>query len=473
MLFWKTNFVTVKKKNLDYFLCGIIFLFIFRIFLNAHIPLMDKTEARYAEISRIMLETGNWITLQIDYSVPFWAKPPLSTWLSAASMHFFRINEFAARLPSLIASLILVIFVSGFAKNRKSPYIAGFILMTTPEFFLHAGVVSTDTLLSFCVTMTFLSFWKAMGCNKANYWGYLVFVFIGLGILTKGPIAVLLTAPPIIIWIIYFHEYKKVFRQIPLALGSALTLAISLPWYYLAEIETEGFIEYFIVGEHFRRFFDSGWRGDKYGFPKSQPIGIVWLFLFAFAFPWVQFLFAKIWRQRKDILIDKWLLLLILWLLWIPLFFTFSKSLIHPYILPAIVPIALLVDYFWGEMPNKMHAIVLSLIIPTMIIGAVAVGFVNNNLEYWSNTDKYLLQKADLKDKNIYYLGVKSYSSQFYSLGKIQSITYESFQDKLIKNECFEVIIPIKLLENLNDSLMDKIDLLYSNKYSILGRYCT
>ena len=49
-----------------------------------------------------MLETGDWLVPQFDYGVPFWGKPPLSTWLSAASMAAFGVNEFAARLPSLL-----------------------------------------------------------------------------------------------------------------------------------------------------------------------------------------------------------------------------------------------------------------------------------------------------------------------------------------------------------------------------------
>ena len=65
-------------------------------------PLMDPTESRYGEIARKMLETGNWIMPQYDYGVPFWGKPPLSTWLSAASMAAFGVNEFAVRLPSLL-----------------------------------------------------------------------------------------------------------------------------------------------------------------------------------------------------------------------------------------------------------------------------------------------------------------------------------------------------------------------------------
>ena len=60
-------------------------------------PLLDPTESRYAEIARMMLETGNWLVPQVDYGVPFWGKPPLSMWLSAAAMAVLGVNEFAAR----------------------------------------------------------------------------------------------------------------------------------------------------------------------------------------------------------------------------------------------------------------------------------------------------------------------------------------------------------------------------------------
>ena len=57
-----------------------------RLLLMWYVPLTDTTEARYAEIARKMLETGNWVTPLHDYAVPFWGKPPLFAWLSAASM---------------------------------------------------------------------------------------------------------------------------------------------------------------------------------------------------------------------------------------------------------------------------------------------------------------------------------------------------------------------------------------------------
>ena len=68
-------------------------------------PLTDNTEARYAEIAREMLISGNWITPQLD-GIKFWAKPPLSFWITAGTMSLFGVNEFAARLSPLLVSQI-------------------------------------------------------------------------------------------------------------------------------------------------------------------------------------------------------------------------------------------------------------------------------------------------------------------------------------------------------------------------------
>ena len=455
----------VFKSKYKY-LIGILVLFVIRAFLNAYIPLMDKTEARYAEIARIMQETGNWITPQIDYSVPFWAKPPLSTWLSAMSMELFGVNEFAVRFPYLLTTLIIVIIVSKFTREKKSTFLIGFILLTIPEFLLHAGVVSTDTMLSFCVAMIFLSFWRAFHSDRLNYWGYLIFIFIGLGLLAKGPIVLILTVPPIILWLIFYSEYRKFFKRISLITGSLLTLAIAVPWYYLAETKTEGFLEYFIVGEHFKRFFDSSWQGDKYGFVKTQPIGIIWLFLFAFAFPWIQLLLIKLWKNKNQLLQNRWIVFLLLWLLWTPFFFTFSSSLIHPYILPSIIPIALIVEYYWKETKKKNKIIWVSLIFPILIVITTIVSLVGNNLEFYIKTDKYLLKNTDYSNSEIYYLGDKSYSSQFYSKGKIKNITTEQLRDKLNQNNEFNIIIEERDLKNIDSTLLKELKLLSFNNFN-------
>jgi 4-amino-4-deoxy-L-arabinose transferase-like glycosyltransferase len=93
-------------------------LLLIRLLAMWAIPLTDTTEARYAEIARKMLETGNWVTLWHDYGIPFWAKPPLSTWTSAASMGLFGVNPLAARLPALLLSMAVLWLVADAARQR-------------------------------------------------------------------------------------------------------------------------------------------------------------------------------------------------------------------------------------------------------------------------------------------------------------------------------------------------------------------
>lgn len=455
-----------KTNKTTYLIIGVIALVLLRCFLNSYIPLMDKTEARYGEIARIMAETGNWITPQIDYRIPFWAKPPLSTWLSAISIKIFGVNEFAVRLPALLLAIVLIIILKNFIKSKKAYYLLAFILLTLPEFLLHAGVVSTDAALSFCVAIIFFSFWKLVTTEKVTHWNYLLFVFFGLGMLSKGPIIFILTVPPIFIWMLIFRKFKTVLKKTPWFLGILILLIITIPWYLMAENKTEGFLEYFIVGEHYKRFFDASWNGDKYGFPKNQPKGIIWVFLFAFAFPWIQFLIIKLWNQRKNILKNKWVVFLLLWLLWTPFFFSFSKSLIHTYTLPVMLPIALLVVHYWTFIKNKVLLVSLSLIFPIAIVITLIISFFNNNLENYSNTDKYLLEKVNNSTENLYYFGTKSYSSQFYSKGKINSISLAFLKEKLNENNSFIILIPNKYSAEINEGIISKFNVLTSNKKS-------
>ncbi len=138
---------------------GWIFLLLagIRLFFNAVIPLTDKTEARYGEVARLMAETGNWIVPQIDYGLPFWAKPPLSSWLSAGSISLLGDSEFALRLPYWIMAVLIAFLLIPYGHQKKiNGLIPGIVLFTLPEFFLHAGVLSTDMMLSFSIGLTML-----------------------------------------------------------------------------------------------------------------------------------------------------------------------------------------------------------------------------------------------------------------------------------------------------------------------------
>ncbi len=453
----------------DHFFIIFLGLILIRAFFNGFLPLMDKTEARYAEIARLMVETGNWVTPQIDYNISFWAKPPLSTWASASSLYFFGNHEFFVRLPYLLVIIAICLFVSRYRNDSKeSPFLIGAILLTLPEFYLHGGVVSTDTFLLLSITLMFLSFWEALQTDAKPYWGYLFFVGLGAGLLAKGPIVGILTLPPIFIWLLWTKNVFCALRKAPWVWGIAILLLISLPWYLWNELRSPGFLDYFIVGEHFERYFNSNWKGDKYGFPKQQPLGIAWGFLLLFLVPWSWMIIRKYFSHFKKIINHPWLLFLSLWMLWTPLFFSVSKSLIHPYILPSTVPAALLVSHYWKSMRYFKPILYCAAFLPVLLLCIALMGGAKSMYE--NATDKYLLQKAS-KVQPLFSLNHKTYSSQFYSNGKIAVI--DSFQlEQHIQNQFpLSILIEHRQWKSLSDSI--KTRLISLAQHSKRGLYTT
>lgn len=100
-----------------------------------------------------------------------------------------------------------------------------------------------------------------------------IFVGAGLGILTKGPLALVVVGGIVTLWILL--SYKKRISSLskfPWISGTILMLVIAIPWYIVAEIKTPGFLYYFIIGENLGRFLDVGWHGDKYGYVHKIPM---------------------------------------------------------------------------------------------------------------------------------------------------------------------------------------------------------
>ena len=452
----------IKLTKILYIKIAVVVILLFRLLLLFEIPLLDKTEARYAEIARLMSETKQWIVLQIDYGIPFWSKPPMSTWLSAGSFELFGINEFAARFPSFVIALLVIYLVARFAKEESlSFFIPAFILLTIPEFLLHAGVTSTDSALLLSVSLVMISFWKAMNYEGRSLWPYLFFVGIGLGLIAKGPIVLILTGPPILIWCLLDYKERLIllWKKLPWMLGLIISVLIAVPWYYLVEKETPGFIDYFIVGEHFRRFTESAWSGDKYGFAKSQPLGMVWVFLLGFGFPWIEIVLIVLWKKRKLLFKDKWVSFLILWLFWTPFFFTFSKNVIHTYILPCTVPIALLIMHYWNE---EKFWVKVSSVFPIATMLAFVFMTVSNKKESLMNTDKYLLSRLQEVPENsntpVYYWSDITYSGRFYSNGAAIRIRNVEELDSIFKmDKPLFLLIEKKSMDEVPERVHEKL----------------
>ncbi|MFZ4650307.1 MAG: ArnT family glycosyltransferase [Rubrivivax sp.] len=326
-------------------------------------PLADSTEARYADIGRRMVALGDWVTPWFADGVPFWGKPPLYTWMTAAGFEVFGLNEFAARVPHFLAGVFILWLVWDWLRGhgRREALLAVALLWGAALFLVSAGAVMTDMALLVGLVLAMRGFWRALhepDAAVARREGWLLFVGLGIGLLAKGPLVLVLAGMPLVAWTLATRRLAAAWRAVPWLGGLVLMLAIAAPWYLLAEARTPGFLDYFLVGEHWKRFTVPGWAGDRYGNAHAEPRGMVWVFLVGACLPWSVLLPVLAWGRRSQASepgpaspasaptggpgMPGWTPYLLLWGLWPCLFFTASRNIIWTYVLPGLPALAML-----------------------------------------------------------------------------------------------------------------------------------
>ena len=411
------------------------FLIACRFVLLLVAPHYDPSESRYAEISRKMVETGNWLTPQFDYGVPFWGKPPLSMWMSAVGIQIFGPNEFGSRIFIFLAAMVVLVLVAKAARREygeKFGLAAATILMGMPLFFYCSAAVMTDLALALGTTLAMVGFRQAI-LSPSKGWGYGFFIGLAIGLLAKGPLALVLSIPPIMAWVVLTGQWRRAWTNIPWISGSLLMLLIAVPWYVMAEKRTPGFLDYFIVGEHWKRFTVKGWKGDLYGSGHPVTPGAIWFFAIVTTLPWCAGLLAVPFRHWKNL--RSWALENegrgAYWLLWAlcPLvFFTPARNVILPYPLPALPALALiLVEISWRRTQagnrtgfHPLHPIVLG--VSAALTGFVVVAVLLMPSASFQSSERNLVNRF-AHDKQpgdqLAYYESRKYSAEFYTQGKV------------------------------------------------------
>nr|BFD42099.1 glycosyltransferase family 39 protein [Pseudomonas sp. FFPRI_1] len=392
-------------------------------------PLMDTSEARYAEMARKMLELDDWVTPMFDYGVPFWGKPPLAFWSQALSMQLLGVNEFAARFPAWLFHLGSCLLILRFAREERdlrSGLYAAIIFSSTTLGLLGAGVVLTDPALGFALLLASYGFWRAM-MHGDRRWALAGFFGLGLGLLAKGPLVVVLVGAQAGLWTLLNRQWQA-FWRLPWLSGLGLMLLVAVPWYGLAELRTPGFLDYFLVGEHWKRYVVSDWAGDLYGSAHARPPGSIWLDLLLALFPWSLWL-PILWLQRRHYrALPRYYSFLALWALITPAFFTLSGNILWTYVLPALPAWSLLLaSALHARQPEpglvaQAGALGSSLLLPVVLVLAALQGAL---FERPNNQQPLVAAWKKLQATQpgtLYYWGRRSYSAEFYSAGQARHI---------------------------------------------------
>ncbi|MES2279870.1 MAG: glycosyltransferase family 39 protein [Pseudomonadota bacterium] len=432
----------IEKKTGTLVVWTLAIVAVLRLLTLGLYPLTDTTEARYAEVARKMVELGDWITPWYDYGVPFWAKPPLSTWLTAASLKIFGFNEFAARLPYFLLAVLIAWLVWDWARrwSKREALLAVAVMSGTMLYFIASAAVMTDMALVLGTTLAMRGFWAAFERADAPRpkEGWLLFIGLGLGLLAKGPIALVLAGIPIFLWTVFTGNIVNAWKRLPWIRGILLMLAIAVPWYWMAEQRTPGFWEYFFIGEHWKRFTVTGWAGDKYGTAHATARGAIWLLALAACLPWTLLLPWLAIGRRKSLaqaglpaqatlqpLLKNWRLYLLAWSIAPCLFFTMSGNILWTYVLPALPALALLAaGWLAGDVRTRLVDASVSVGV-VLMASLIAAFFINQQrVDSWKTARTavaaYELRKTGAQP--LLFMGDLPYSASFYTQGKAKAV---------------------------------------------------
>ena len=209
----------------------------------ALLPLLDRDEPRFAEASREMLQSGNFVVPTFN-GAPRYAKPPLIYWTQAASFLAFGENAFAARLPSLLATAGTAALLLAWAAELGeigAGWIAGLAYAFCVQTIQQGRAATADALLIFFITLTGYAGWKLLGELKARgsrawcTWGGMLALGLAGGFLAKGPEALLPFLP--LAWMA-----RRGGARVLLALAAILALALLVVscWAIPAYLQTHG-----------------------------------------------------------------------------------------------------------------------------------------------------------------------------------------------------------------------------------------
>jgi 4-amino-4-deoxy-L-arabinose transferase-like glycosyltransferase len=218
--------------------------------------LFEPDESRYAEIPREMLQRGELLVPYLE-GEPYLDKPPLLYWVVMACYRVFGVHDWAARLPPALAvhgSILLTYFFGRRSFSERAAFWGALLLGLAPGFMSMGRLLLLDGLLTFCATLTLFAAFEALRGERLQWgWWLLSAAACGLGVLTKGPVALILLVPPLGLYR-WLSGRRVRIGKVAFAAYLLILLAVTLPWYAALCIRIPDFARYFFWEQNVQRF---------------------------------------------------------------------------------------------------------------------------------------------------------------------------------------------------------------------------
>ncbi|MDC3077738.1 glycosyltransferase family 39 protein [Prochlorococcus sp. AH-716-O05] len=394
----KSLFIDSKKRLFTFLVVLIFGIIIFLLGLGST-GLVDETPPLFAATGRAMSESGDWLTPKVNGIFRF-DKPPLIYWLMGLFYSLPKnevwdsLGTISARLPSALASLSLMLVIGDTIycwpqkgeRKLTSPIVASLSFALSPLIIIWSRTAVSDALLCGTLGISLILFWRRMASyKKANCIS--PWIFLGLAILTKGPVALILAALTLSSFLLIQKDWKNLVEKIKPKRGFLITILISLPWYVL-ELLKEGkpFWDSFFGYHNFQRY-------TSVVNNHSEPM---WFFLYIMvigSLPFTPFLFHGILEAFKDLITslkkgcipsESLFIYSLCWLGSVFIFFSISATKLPSYWLPSIPASAILICNSFNKLQNQKKAFSYLWVINILIFFGLSLVFFLSNI--WLNS---------------------------------------------------------------------------------------
>ncbi len=320
---------------------------------------MDDVDAVQAQISRNMLDSGDWVSARLD-GVAYLEKAPLVYWTMASSYMVFGVHDWAARIPIALAAILLCLltaWLGTWAFGRRAGFYAGLCLATCVGLYLFTRILIPDVMLTGTIAMALWAFLRALEEDEPHprLWALVMAASMGVGLLLKSLIAVVFPCGAALVYLLVTRQLllKRTWKRLHPWSGAAVILLIAAPWHLLATLrnppyfaftlhsgpgEYHGFLWFYFINEQLLRFLNTRYPRDYNTVPRLW----FWLLNLVWLFPWSAYLPAATRLSYKPTdRAGRVRLLALCWAGFILVFFTFSTTQEY-YSMPSYPAFALL-----------------------------------------------------------------------------------------------------------------------------------